>query len=442
MPEDPYAALRGMVLSDVDLAPRTVEIGAPISLPRTGPAYLVEPARMEDLRALAEQYAGRPVIEGLPPGYSTELTGFDAGDGWFTSETGSLNSHTYPSAGWGWIDAAWRTETLTNPAPGFLGPCGNPRTAAIEQAVADFFERIGWDVALNPPVGLCPGEITPVKVSVFVDGLPLVEFGGTAMVDGAGKVVEAGGPLLRLTTLGDIELAPSSEVLRRLVQGPGLVPGDCYSECSLDTDGATLGLALGTSGGMGNHDHIPGGVVDDPPSRVLVPALRVPAVGPYQDGETHQGVLAVSSAFLVDDPAQADAAREADATSSDSAEAAAGCSTGDPEPNPVALVCTSQPRPTAGTPILLTAYGERYGPVGASDCQPVFTLDPGDGSGEQSFLPRSGTLITARVAHTYTEAGIYTVVLHGASRCATPASPGGTEPEYDYSARLTVTVTG
>lgn len=188
---------------------------------------------------------------------------------------------------------------------------------------------------------------------------------------------------------------------------------------------------------VGGHDHIPGGVVESPPNQVLVPALRVLGVGDYQRMNTHQGVLAISSALLVDDPAQADAARQADATSSEPADGARACSTAGG-----AAVCTSQPSPATGAPVLLTAYGQRYEPGGASGCRPLFTLDPGDGSDPQSFLPRSGTVITARVTHSYAEAGTYTVVVRSASRCSTAASPGGTEPEYDYSARLTITVAG
>ena len=170
---------------------------------------------------------------------------------------------------------------------------------------------------------------------------------------------------------------------------------------------------------------------------MLVPALRVPGVGEYQRENAFQGVLAISSAALVDDPGQADAVRQADATSSGPAEGARACGTAG-----AVAVCTSQPSPAADAPVLLTAFGERYEPVGASGCQPLFSLEAGDGSDPQSFLPRSGTVITARVTHTYADPGTYTVVVRSVSRCSTPASPGGTEQEYDYSAQLTITVTG
>ena len=173
--------------------------------------------------------------------------------------------------------------------------------------------------------------------------------------------------------------------------------------------------------------------------------MMVPADGgdpSFQNPDVrHSGVLAISSALLVDDPAQAEAARRADATSAAPTAAGPACAA-EPAEYPVIAVCTSRLQPTAGVPILLTAHGERYEPVGATGCRPLFTLDPGDGTGEQPFLPRSGTLITARVAHTYLEPGTYTVVVRSASRCSTPAPPGGTEPEFDESARIVVTVTG
>lgn len=79
-------------------------------------------------------------------------------------------------------------------------------------------------------------------------------------------------------------------------------------------------------------------------------------------------------------------------------------------------------------------------PVGAAQCDPQFTVDLGDGSPAQSFLPRSGTLFTGRVAVAYGQPGTYVVTARAASRCQVPASPDGTESEYDYTARVTITV--
>ena len=427
------------MLDEVDLVPRVIDVGEPFTVPATAPAYTIEPGSAEDLRALAERYAGTTVTEGRGPNFSRELTSFETGDGWFLAPTDSLDSAA-AGGGWSWYDAAWRNETVYHPVPMTQGPCTAAPDARTERAALRFFDRIGVPVRLDPPTNDCIGDLTRVDVSVLVDDLPLIGMSGNAWVDGTGTVVEAGGPLLALEELGQVELAPAREVLRRLVHGPGLVPGGCFAPCTLRTDGATLGLAYATNGGWGGHDHTPGGVVDTPASRVLVPAMLIPAVGEYPQG-SDQGVLAISSAVLVDDPAQAEAARRADATSADATASGPGCAA-EPADFPVIAVCTSQSRPTAGVPVLLTAYGERYEPVGASGCRPSFTLDPGDGSGAHSFLPRSGTLVTSRVAHTYARPGTYTVVVRSVSRCSTPASPGGSEPEFDESARIEVTVTG
>jgi hypothetical protein len=433
---------------DLDLVSRVVDVGAPLTLPPTAPAYAVEPGSAEDLRALAERYAGKPVSEGLGPNFSPDLISFDTGDGWFLAPPDLLNSPTWYGGGWSWYEAAWRNETVYHPVPMSQGPCAAPPDARIARAALEFFDRVGVPVEVVQPIEDCIGDHAIVSVTPLVDGLPLIGTDGGswagALVDSSGTVVEAGGPLLRLTSIGKVELAPADEVLRRLVHGPGRMIGNCYDGCTLHTDGARLALAFATNGGSGGHDHIPGGVVDEFPSQVLVPAMKVPADGgsPSQNPDaSHSGVLAISSAVLVDDPAHADAARRADATSTDSTASGPACA-GEPAEFPVIAVCTSRPRPAAGVPILLTAYGERYEPVGAAGCRPLFTLDPGDGTGEQPFLPRSGTLITARVAHTYVEPGTYTVVVRSASRCSTPAPPGGTEPEFDESARIAVTVTG
>jgi hypothetical protein len=439
---DPYAPLRGLVLDQIDLAPVVVDVGAPFTLPPTAPAYALEPGTAEDLRALAERYAGGPVTEGLGPNFSPDLISFDTGDGWFIAPPDAVGGATSNGGGWSWYEAGWRNETVYHPVPMSQGPCAAPPDASIEQAVLEFFDRIGEPVELVLPIEQCVGDLAIVFVVPLVRGLPVIGGLSSAWVDSSGTVVQAGGSLLRVTSIGKVELAPADEVLRRLVHGPGRVAGNCYDGCTLHTDGARLALTFATNGGSGGHDHIPGGVVDRPPSRVLVPAVLVPAEGgdPSQNPDVSQsGALAISSAVLVDDPAQAEAARRADATSTDAGAAGPACAS-DPTAWPAIAVCTSRPRPAAGVPVLLTAHGERYEPVGAAGCRPLFTLDPGDGTGVQSFLPRSGTLITARVAHTYAEPGTYTVVVRSASRCSTPAPPGGTEPEFDESAEIVVTV--
>jgi hypothetical protein len=445
---DPYAQLRGLVLDQADLAPRAVSVGDPFPVPPTAPAYGLEPGRTEDLRALAERHAGGPVTEGLGPNLSPDLISFETGDGWFFAPPDLLNGATWNGGGWSWNEAGWRNQTVHRPVPMTRGPCAAPPDARTERAALTFFDRIGMPVEVVLPMEDCMGDLAIVFVVPLVDGLPLIGTNGgawgSALVDPSGTVLEAGGPLLRLTPIGDVELAPAGEVLRRLVHGPGRVTGNCWDDCMLRTDGARLALAFGTNGGSGGHDHIPGGVVDALPSQVLVPAMLVPADGgttSQNPSASHSGVLAISSALLVDDPAQAEAAGRADATSTDPPAAGPTCSS-DPAAWPVIAVCTSQLRPAAGSPVLLTAYGERYAPVGASGCRPLFTLDPGDGTGAQAFLPRSGTLVTGRVAHAYAAPGTYTAVVRSASRCSTPASPGGSEPEFDLSAQIVVTVTG
>jgi hypothetical protein len=353
---------------------------------------------------------------------------------------------TSNGGGWSWYEAGWRNQTVHHPVPMTRGPCATPPAARTGRAALAFFDRIGVPVDVVLPIGDCMGDLAVVFVVPLVDGLPLIGTNGgawgSALVDPSGSVLEAGGPLLRLTPIGNVELAPAGEVLRRLVHGPGRVTGNCWDGCTLHTDGSRLALAFATNGGSGGHDHIPGGVVDALPSQVLVPAMMVPADGgttSQNPSASHSGVLAISSAVLADDPGQAEAARRADATSTDPTAAGPAC-TSNPAAWPVIAACASRPQPVAGNPVLLTAYGERYEPVGASGCRPLFTLDPGDGSGAQSFLPRSGTLLTARVAHVYAEPGTYTVVVRSASRCSTPASPGGSEPEFDLSAQIVLTV--
>jgi hypothetical protein len=434
------AAVRGILLEPINLAPRNVDISAPVSLPRSAPAYAIEPARTSDLRALAERLAGGPVTEARGPGFSEDLTSFSTGDGWVYAVAEYLDRDTWHAEHWTWTDAEWRAKLQAQREPDLEGPCAAERSVRAERATAEFFERVGVQVRLDPPTDVCFGDNMMVELTVLVDGLPLIGLGAGAIVDSSGAVVEARGPLWRLTSLGAVELAPPEAVLSRLVRGPGLVAGDCFPDCSLSTEGATLGLAIATTGGEGSHDHHPGGIVERPPTQLLVPALRVPATND-DPRATHQGVLAVSSALLVDDPDQADAARQADASSSGPPPADLACTGNDQGPNPALAVCVSASRSRVGVPVLLTVSGERYEPVGASGCRPLFTLDPGDGTGAQPFVSRSGTQITARIAHVYAESGTYTVTVRAQSRCSTPAPGGGTEPQYDNVVQRTVVVT-
>jgi len=104
-------------------------------------------------------------------------------------------------------------------------------------------------------------------------------------------------------------------------------------------------------------------------------------------------------------------------------------------------VCGSAFVSRPGEPIVLTLEGEVNEPIGARECDPVLRIDTGDGQTRIAPPPRVGTLVSARVVHSYDEPGTYTVTAHRASRCKQPAPGGGTEPEYDDSARITVTVT-
>lgn len=298
-----------------------------------------------------------------------------------------------------------------------------------------FFAGLGFEATVKPWLRYCYGEFTSVELALTLDGLPLIGVHASAQLDGNGNLTAAFGPLWRLTPLGHVRLAPAEEVVGRLQRGPGLVLGDCYDpDCTLRTRGAAIGLAYATTGGLGDgHDHIPGGIVDRPPSQVLVPALRVPGAS-ANPRATHRGVLAVSSAVLVDDPGQGDAAALADAAPT-TAERSPACTTGEGG----LTICASRLRPEAGTPVVLTVFGERYEPVGAARCDPLFSL--GAGRGPQSFRSRSGTLITARVVATYDETGSYAITARAASRCREPSPGGGTEPEYDFTVELTVTVT-
>ncbi|MGI8694419.1 MAG: hypothetical protein ACR2JK_16225 [Geodermatophilaceae bacterium] len=440
-PRDPYEAFRGILLDDLELEHRSVVVDEIPELAETGPAYQVVPPSVADLRALAEAHAGGPVQPGLPPRATTgDLTGFDAGDGWFTFYTDFFGQAGAVGESWSWVQEAWSASQIPQREAPVEGPCP-AGTPLHEEAVRAFFKRLGIDVEIASG-GYCIGKDIHVQLGLSVDGHPLLGPYAGATVNGAGEVVSASASLLHLKAIGDVPLAPVDEVLRRLVHGPGLVSGTCHDSCSITTAGASLGLALVRNGGIGSgHDHTPGGIVDRPLLQTLLPALRLPATSvtsPEGRGALFSGVLAVSSAVLVDDPEDGDAARLADETSvvyQSDAQSCIGNSLYE-----VGL-CVSNPAPVAGNPVLLTIDSERYEPVGASGCDPLVTLDPGDGTPATSFVPRAGTLLTGRVAHRYPEPGTYTVKVHAASRCEHPAPGGGTEPEYDYAEQLRIMVT-
>ena len=166
-------------------------------------------------------------------------------------------------------------------------------------------------------------------------------------MDETGTVVHAWAPFSLVSSLGDVALAPPAEVLRRLRYGPGLVSGwACNEACTLTTKGSSSALGLVRTGGLGSHDHIPGNVIPGRWEHVLVPALRLTGGSP---SAANSGVLTISSALLVDDPAQADAARRADGGS---AQQGGGC-----VGNVVAL-CSSATSADVSLPIMFTIDGE------------------------------------------------------------------------------------
>ena len=134
--------------------------------------------RTEDLRALAERYAGGPVTEELGPGFSADLISLSTGDGWFTTTTEGLNAETWNGDGWGWTDAAWRRDVLAHPKPETSGPCSAEPGPHIGKAVEEFYERVGVPVELVLPIEHCVGDRATVYVVPLVDGLPLIGMNG------------------------------------------------------------------------------------------------------------------------------------------------------------------------------------------------------------------------------------------------------------------------
>ena len=412
------------------------------SLPATAPAYRLLAPTKDDLQEIAETYAGGPVEEGIMPGGDPESVSFDAGDGWFI-DGGSLpvGARSFPMSTWSWV------ERLEREHPSDLSyedlqtcPAGTP----VPTVAAEFLGALGYEVVPNGRLE-CMGRGVRVWLQAHIDGLPVA--GGTGVVLVVdGRVVNAMMHFLKVEPLGELELAPVGEVVRRLAYGPGIVPEDpaCgEQQCQFDTAQAELALAPLSTGGVGFHDHTVGNMVSGPDDFLIIPALRVATTTPMapNTGIGHRGAIALSSAVLVDDPANADAARRADESA-----AAAGL-----EAQPTngcagyaqtLAVCSSSFEVAAGEPVVITISGEVNDPVGGSECTPILTLDLGQGELRTAPPPRSGTLVTARTVHAYAEPGEYTVIAHRASRCEQPAGEGGLEPEYDEVEQIVITVTG
>lgn len=426
---------RGLLLGAGPSEQPSAVSGAAAALPGTAPGYRWRPPTVDDLRALADRHAGRPVEAQIMSGGDPELQSFETGDGWFMLPPHGAAS---PSAvTWTWIDAAFRTdpsgvdyETLAT------CPAGTP----VPVEALTFFTELGLEVAPDGQLE-CTGTAVRVRLESRVDGLPVVGVRGSAMVLD-GRVVDASMPLLTLEPLGELELAPAAEVVRRLAYGPGVVPSDpaCEGTCAYDAAGAELVLGVVSSGGEGPHDHTVGHSVPGPDEPLLVPALRVmtSTATSRNLGVPSRSAVALSSALLVDDAADAALARQADEVAG--AAAAAGGPSGCAGTAVPLAVCSSAFEGAAGDPVVLVSAGEVNDPVGASGCSPVLTLDAGDGTVRTAPLPRSGTLVSSRMVHVYEEPGTYTVTAHRASRCTSPASPGGSEPEYDETVQLRVLV--
>lgn len=410
-------------------------------VPATAPAYVLRTPTLDDLRVLAERHVGRAVEPGVMPGASPDLVGYDTGDGWLQTATWTFDDVAFPGYlinTWAWMDRAWRERVVANPPSWESTPCppGTPTPDA-----AAFLGELG--LAALPTGRLdCTGAIVHGYVYAVLDGVPLVQQLGMVTVDESGEIVEVTMPFLTVEPLGQLELAPAATVVRRLASGPETQPIDgwCAGPCPLTTRGASMALVALNNAGIGHHDHIPGGIVPGMAQTVLLPALRAVPADEAPPGEAIGGAaaIAVSSALLVDDPADAAAAREVDAAvarlgGAETAECARIESAG-------VGVCASSPTGVSGEPLLITVSGEVNDPVGATECSPLLVVDMGDGVTVTPPPPRAGTLVTSRFVHRYAEPGVYTVTAHRASRCTVTAEPGGSEPEYDETAQIEILV--
>ncbi|MBA2555359.1 MAG: hypothetical protein H0V10_17050, partial [Geodermatophilaceae bacterium] len=296
--------LSGILLGADDLRPRSVNADAIPELPDTAPAYTVSLPTGEDLERLAEAYAGGPVVPEAFPLAQSQEPSFSTGDGWFAiTPNGENDSYSAGRLTWSWLQESWFAARQTG------GPeieC--PPAAAVDEIIFDFFSVLGMEVV---PDGIrsCATKATRVSLDVLLDGLPVVGLHVEAVVDSTGTVVFAYAPLLVVRPLAEVALAPANEIQRRFVQGPGFLSGyyPCRSCIWSPDEDRPLGLALTVDGGVGPHDHTPGGVVPGEPAVFLVPALHVTADFTWRGrGEVvSRGIVAVSSAELVADPAEA-----------------------------------------------------------------------------------------------------------------------------------------
>lgn len=303
--------LSGILLGADDLAARSVEDGALPTLPRSAPAYTVVFPTAGDLERLAELHAGGPVEPEASPLSQSGEPSFTTGDGWFAMTPGQeSDSYAADRLGWGWMQQAW-FEVGQGSAP--LIDC--PPASGVDAVAQQFFAVLGLDVVLDG-ARRCTALATWLSFDLLLDGLPVVGVHVEATVDSAGTVVSASAPLLVVRPLAEVTLAPTNEIQRRFVAGPGFL--SMYYPCrdctwAVDSE-RPLGLALTTDGGLGPHDHIPGGVAPGEPGQFLVPALSVTATFTWRGNSqvVSRGVVAVSSAELVADPAEAGTARLAD----------------------------------------------------------------------------------------------------------------------------------
>jgi hypothetical protein len=433
---------RGLLASAGEPDAGAVSFDGVPSMPATAPAYRLVAPTEDDLRAIAERYAGRPVDEGIMPGGSPDLVSFDVGDGWF-HDGGTLGTGGPASAmgTWSWTERRER-EHPSGMSYDEMQTC--PADTPSPTAPAAFLGPLGYDVVPSGRME-CAGPGVVVRLDLRLNGLPVAGAMATVVVVD-GRVVDATVPFLKVESLGELELAPAAEVLRRLAYGPGIAADDpsCGEEsCQFGTSQAELGLAPVSTGGVGAHDHIVNGAVPGPDVWLLVPTLGVVTTTPAVPNTSlsHRWAIALSSALLVDDPTGADDARRADVIAAQaglSDEVTNGCAGAGER----LAVCSSSFESSAGDPVVITVSGEVNEPVGAADCAPVLTLDFGDGTIATAPPPRSGTLVSARTVHAYAASGEYEVTAHRASRCEQPAGGGGTEPEYDEVEHLMITVSG
>lgn len=410
---------RGVLLGGGDAVPApAVTLDVVPELPAAAPAYIVVAPTPDDLMELAERHAGAPVQPGTMPGASPDLLGFEAGDGWFMAHRGYLADDYVDLRGdsWSWTQRAWR-ENPPPEANAELVPCpvGTPVPAAVE----DFFATL--DIAIEPTGRMeCAGRLTNVRLDVLLDGVRIVDSWGTALVDESGDVVGASAPFMTFAPLGDLELAPIGEVLRRLVHGPGTLgpTSSCPEPCEYSTRSASVALGLFRTGGLGSHDHTPNNLVPGPTDELVLPVLRAPATSPTDPstGIVALSAIALSSGLLVDDPSQADAARSVDLRQEipSGEEATSGCA----GPGGTLVVCSSSFVAVVGEPVILTVGGEVNEPIGARECDPILSLHTGDGPERTAPPPRTGTLVSARLAHVRQAGQLHR---HGASSVAMSA---------------------